>query len=59
MENCKNCEHLIARDICYFCDCECKEIEHPRLMGGSKKCECYKKSVKQSKKFQYPKKDTQ
>lgn len=64
MENCKNCKHCSADyDLVfdmqfYVCKKANKRVLFPFFMGGSKKCECYEKSTKQSGKFQYPKKDT-
>lgn len=57
MEKCINCKHLMAIDICYFCRINGQNVNFPRLMGGSKKCECYSKIEKQRRKFEYPKKE--
>ena len=58
MNNCANCKHYFVRDICGFCSAKDNivEIKHPFFMGGSKKCECYEKRVKDKSKFKYPKK---
>lgn len=59
MERCYNCKHYFTRDICGFCRANNNvvEINHPLIMGGSKKCECYEKIIKDKSKFEYPKKD--
>jgi len=54
MEKCINCKHLVAVDICYFCRINGQNVNFPRLMGGSKKCECYEKIIKNKSKFNYP-----
>lgn len=56
MKNCKNCKHLFARDICYFCDINTQEITIPLFKGG-KKCECYEKRKQGKTKFSYPTKE--
>ena len=56
MKKCINCKHLFSRDICYFCDIDYREIEHPFFMGG-KKCPCYEKYVKEKTKYEYPQKE--
>lgn len=49
MKNCKNCKHLYARDICYFCNINGRMITMPLFKGG-KKCECYEKRKKRKNK---------
>ena len=55
MERCINCKHCFTRDICAFCELNgVREIKHPLLMGGSKKCECYERDIpNKKKKFEY------
>lgn len=56
-ENCYHCKHVTARDFCYFCELNEQEVEHPILMGGPKKCECFESIVPDQKtKFEYPRK---
>ena len=56
MENCKNCKY-VKEDGCfdetyYACAITNCCINFPRLMGGSKKCVCYRRAEKKKNKFQ-------
>ena len=59
MKRCYNCIHYFTRGICGFCRANNNvvKIKYPLFMGGSKKCECYEKIIKDKSKFKYPKKD--
>ena len=52
MKNCKNCKHLFARDICWFCDIEGMPIEHPSSMGFE--CECWEEENELKSRIVYP-----
>ena len=60
-ECCKNCEHSWSLErFVFFCDVDglCRKIEFPRLMGGSRRCECYERLHRPKMgKYYYPKKE--
>ena len=58
IENCVNCIYSYYQDSITYCKYDkVKLIPHPFLMGGSKKCKCYKKFVKHKEAFKYPEPD--
>ena len=57
IENCYNCINSYIRDSYATCTINNQQIKHYFLMGGSKKCECYKRRIPKQEKFIYPKKE--
>ena len=62
-ERCINCEHaFVSRNRIetrghVVCELKDKWIDFPRLMGGSRKCACYKRGERLYTGFDYPEKE--
>lgn len=59
MKRCINCEHCRTHEILYVCNLGGFVIQHPLLMGGPKKCECYEKRHRDKEQIIYPRKEQQ
>ena len=57
LKNCANCEHSCCRECYWWCGITGRELKHPYLMGGPKKCECWEKYKREEDSFEYPTRD--